>query len=312
MHYLLVGPGALGCLLYSLASKGKGREDRITLLDYNRDRASCLAEKGITFESQAESFTVPVTATTSPKDLGRIDVVLLCVKSYDVQGCIEFCAPILGPDTLLVFLQNGISHLNPQALGLDTPVAYGTTTEGATLLGKGHVKHAGSGVTYLGLLKTGEKGPGDALLQKTAKMLECSGLLVFTTTTILTRLWAKLFINVGINALTATLDCPNGKLLVIPGAKERMAAAVEEACAIARAKSIDFVGDPLAMTCEVAEKTASNISSMLQDVRNERRTEIDAINGAISAMGVELGIPTPENHRLTAEIKTIEAAYGHS
>jgi 2-dehydropantoate 2-reductase len=207
-------------------------------------------------------------------------------------------------------MQNGISHLDLQALTRSSPTAYGTTTEGATLLGKGHVRHAGSGTTFLGMLGNQENEAAcHPQLLATKKMLERSGLNVQITDNILSRIWAKLFINVGINALTATLNCPNGELLTRNGVSLRMTQAVQEAQAVAEAQDIELVGDPVTMTRDVAEKTALNISSMLQDVRNARRTEIDAINGAISAMGAELGIPTPENRRLYREIKEIEATY---
>ena len=87
--------------------------------------------------------------------------MILCVKSYDVISSLDFCKSILSKKTLLIFLQNGISHLDLQEHLHEATAAFGTTTEGATLLGPGQVRHAGSGITYLGFLtppaKTGGK-----------------------------------------------------------------------------------------------------------------------------------------------------------
>ena len=129
------------------------------------------------------------------------------------------------------------------------------------------------------------------------------------TADILHRLWAKLFINVGINALTAIHGCLNGDLLTIPGVAERMQTAVDEAEQVARASGIAVNGDPFTATVEVCRRTAANISSMLQDVRRRRRTEIDAINGTVVRVGQTLGLETPENLRLVQQIRAIEAEY---
>jgi len=84
---------------------------------------------------------------------------------------------------------------------------------------------------------------------------------------------------------------------------------VNEAEQVARAKGITVSGDPFMATVEVCRKTAANISSMLQDVRRQRRTEIDAINGAIVREGRALGLESPENLRLVQQIKDMEAGY---
>jgi len=171
------------------------------------------------------------------------------------------------------------------------------------------VRHAGSGLTYLGFLGQAPVAMR-RLLQKLQVVFEAGGLVVHESDEILARIWAKLFINVGINALTATLDCKNGELLTRPGVEQRMARAVAEAKSVAEAEGIALVDDPLPATKAVCVKTAENVSSMLQDVRKKRRTEIDAINGAIAKKGAAHHIATPENQLLYAEVKEIEARYG--
>ncbi len=309
MHFLLVGPGALGCLLSSLVTKGLAATgDRLTLLDHDGERAEYLTERGIVYQEGASCKTVPVTATSDPQHLGPVDVVLLCVKSYDVAASLAFCRPLLTATTLVVFLQNGIGHLSMQGHLGEATAAFGTTTEGATLLGRGHVRHAGNGVTSLGFLHAPDDHSAQ-LLEKTRAVFAAGGLQVHTAGNVLARLWAKLFINVGINALTATLACKNGELLTLPGIDVRMRAAVDEAMRIARAEGIEVMDDPYRATRIVCSKTAENVSSMLQDVRNKRRTEIDAINGAIVVRGSNYRIKTPENSLLCRQVQEIEAGY---
>ncbi|MBI4798405.1 MAG: hypothetical protein HY794_06665 [Desulfarculus sp.] len=105
----------------------------------------------------------------------------------------------------------------------------------------------------------------------------------------------------GINALTAILEVPNGKLLEIAGAGQVMAAAVAEALAVGQALGIAFLhADMQQALAEVASRTAQNISSMLQDIRARRRTEVEFINGFVTGAGQDQGLPCPVNQTLTS------------
>ncbi|WP_457578075.1 ketopantoate reductase family protein [Desulfomarina sp.] len=309
MHFLIAGPGALGCLLFSKLSHGiKGTPYTLGLLDYNTSRAKALSRSGILYFLDDNKLTVPAEVITEPENATPADVIIFCVKSYDLRNSLDFWSPLINRNTLLIFMQNGISHLDLGTHLHGGTAAYGTTTEGATLLAPGQVRHAGSGRTFLGFQHSVESR-FRGLLEKTENCLENGNLGTEITDQIMTRIWSKLFINVGINALTATLNCRNGELLTLTGVTDRMKTAVDEAVEIARRLQIDILDDPYRTTLLVAEKTADNISSMLQDVRNCKKTEIDAINGAIEQAGKKLNIPTPENSRLTREIKTIEENY---
>jgi len=154
-------------------------------------------------------------------------------------------------------------------------------------------------------------GPANAsgLLERAVAVLNGAGLASRITSAPLKHVWAKLFVNVGINGLTALLRCPNGQLLDSAETRERMTLAVREAEAVARASGISIDEDPLVATFRVCKATRNNISSMHQDIRNRRRTEIDAINGAVVAAGRKLGIPTPVNAELVRQVKELEAAF---
>jgi 2-dehydropantoate 2-reductase len=100
----------------------------------------------------------------------------------------------------------------------------------------------------------------------------------------------------------------NGELLEYPETREIMRSAVEEAAAVAKTKGIQVKWpDPVGQTERVCQATAINYSSMLQDVLNHKRTEIDFINGAIVREGESLGIPVPVNKTLTLLVKAMEA-----
>jgi len=142
-----------------------------------------------------------------------------------------------------------------------------------------------------------------------AAILTDAGIVAEVVDDITTHVWNKLVINVGINALTAIYNCANGALLDKEETRERLAKAVSEAAAVARHLGLPIMKDPIAATLEVCKATANNISSMLQDIRNKRPTEIDSINGAVVGAGQMAGIEVSENERLVRQIKEIEAGY---
>jgi 2-dehydropantoate 2-reductase len=120
-------------------------------------------------------------------------------------------------------------------------------------------------------------------------------------------LWGKLAVSAGINALTALLDIPNGELLARPDASELMLAAARETESVAAAKGIELPFEAAERVRAVAELTAGNHSSMLQDMRRGAPTEIEAINCAITREAVRQGVPAPVNDLLC---KLLRAARG--
>jgi 2-dehydropantoate 2-reductase len=123
--------------------------------------------------------------------------------------------------------------------------------------------------------------------------------------------WSKLIVNVGINALTAIMRQPNGRLLDFDETKAVMADLVAEAMAVARARGVRIThADPLATVYEVAKKTGANRSSMLQDFDRNRLSEIDFINGAIVREAAAAGVAVPVNATVTRLIKALEKGRG--
>ncbi|HBI15931.1 MAG TPA: 2-dehydropantoate 2-reductase [Desulfobulbaceae bacterium] len=315
MHIVIVGPGALGSLLTArlslyLAGQGKGRADsdhQVSLLDYKPQRAALLARGGLVLEEGDRRQHCTPAVAAAPEVCAGADVLFLCVKAAAVRAALDRIRPFLSSEQLILAMQNGIAHLE-LLTALPCMPGVGITTEGATLLAPGRVRHGGAGLTRLGLLPPATAA-AHSLLDRTTAVLKASGLAVRITHAPLKHVWAKLFINVGINALTALLRCPNGVLLDSLETRERMTMAVREAEAVARASGIPIDEDPLAATLKVCKATGTNISSMLQDISNRRRTEIDAINGAVVAAGSRLGIPTPVNAELVRQVKELESEF---
>ena len=206
-------------------------------------------------------------------------------------------------DSLVIGLQNGIRHLPLFQQQRPGRFAIGVTAQGATLVAPGHTRHGGNGMTCLGFPDTASD---PAPLQRTAEIFCRCQLNSVVEKDIIQRLWHKLIINCGINGLTVLYDCPNGELLKQPERQKRLAQLVNEAAAVARAQGITISGDPVARTMDVCRATANNISSMLQDIRANRQTEIMAINGALVEIAQHAKIDVPENRLLLRQVMELE------
>ncbi len=302
MHFLVVGPGAMGCL-FSARLKRAGYD--VTLLDYIEERARQINNQGIRVQGLSEEYRihVPTVSGTFPT---VPDLVLICVKSYKTRDAALAIRHGIGPQTVLVTLQNGLGNVEIlQEFFGEERVLGGVTAEGATLLGSGEIRHAGQGDTIIG-----PGGDPDDPAEKLVSAFNQAGFNCNSADHVKNLIWGKLIVNVGINPLTAITRLKNGLLPDLSGTRMIMEEAVKEAVAVARAKGIDLpYSDPLARVIEVCRATAGNVASMLQDVLKQRQTEIDAINGAIVREGKEMNIPTPINRTLTALVQAIQDSY---
>jgi 2-dehydropantoate 2-reductase len=304
MKIVIVGPGAMGCLLAAFLSKSK---EEIWVLDKNKERASQLQQSGISIEGISGNWQVEARVTAEPKEIDQADLIIFCIKSYHTKEAVIQVKSLVGENTKVLTLQNGIGNIEiiAEVVGTERVIG-GVTNLGATLLHVGRVRHAGKGETVIGRAD----GKISVELRTIREILNKAGLEARISRDIKGLLWSKLIINVGINALTAITRLNNGRLIEFESTRKILRDAVTEAIRIAKRKRIKLIyDDPLAKVEAVCEATATNVSSMLQDVLRKRRTEIDFINGVIVRQGQELGIPTPVNSLLVNLVKTIEDSY---
>jgi 2-dehydropantoate 2-reductase len=283
---LIAGTGALATLF---AARLSASGHPVTMLGAWENGLRALNENGARLvEANDVERAYPVVATDNPAECKGARYALVLVKSWQTERVARQLADCLAEDGLALTLQNGMGNreLLAEALG-SARVALGVTTTGATLLGPGLARAGGEGVISveahprLGPLETALTGAGFKV-----QVVSDADALV----------WGKLVINAAINPLTALLRVPNGELLQRPAAHKMMSVLAQEAAAVARAQDIHLpFEDAVQAAEEVARKTASNHSSMLQDVRRGAPTEIDAICGAITKMGEKLGVSTPVN-----------------
>ena len=304
MKIAVLGAGAMGSLFGGRLSAVKNC--RVLLYDINKEHLDTIARQGLAIEAaDASARTFHPEVAASPADVRGSDVFIVFVKANATKEVAERFAPFAGPETLALTLQNGLGNAEVLSSRFgEARTAAGVTSEGATYLGPGRIRHAGRGFTYLAM------SDGDnSKLAPLSELLSAAGFENHLETEVDSLIWSKLIVNVGINALTALLGVPNGRLLDLEKARELMADLVAEASAVAAARGVRLTfADPLKAVLEVARKTADNRSSMLQDVDRDRPTEIDMINGAVVREADQLGISVPVNRTLTRLVSALELA----
>jgi 2-dehydropantoate 2-reductase len=293
MQVVLFGAGAMACLFAARLA----RVAKVILIDTWAEGVAAIREQGILFEDLREIRTVRVQAQEPGGHAKPGDLAIVLVKSWQTDWVADCLDDFLKPQGIAISLQNGLGNLER----LGSRAFPGSTAEGATLLGPGHVRAGGAGPTHV----VAPEWVIDLLRGADFESYGCSPDEAESL------LWGKLAVSCGINALTALLRVANGELLKRPDASDLMLRATGECAAVARMKRIPLpFPDPAARVREVAEQTAKNRSSMLQDVLRGAPTECDAINGAVVREGNEAGVPTPVNEVLWRLVRAAVQLHG--
>ena len=304
MRIAIIGSGAMGSLFGGRLSLA--RHD-VILYDVYREHVEAINAGGLLIEDAASGVVTPThpAASTDPGAVEGADVLVIFVKSTSTEQAAAQFVPYARRDSIVLTLQNGLGneaiirrHFGPER------TAAGVTSQGATFLGPGRIRHAGKGPTHIGMAD----GRNERLVPLVTALGE-AGFETHVEKDVASLVWSKLIINVGINALTGIMGQPNGRLLDYEETRAVMADLVGEAVAVAKARGVRITfDDPVSAVMDVARRTGANRSSMLQDFDKGRETEIDFINGAIVREAAALGVPVPVNATMTRLIKAREKA----
>ena len=283
---LLVGTGALATLFATRLSEAG---HSVSMLGTWKKGLAELQQHGARIvDSNGNERAYKVHATDDPREVRGAKTALVLVKSWQTERAARQLKESLASDGLAVTLQNGIGNKETLMRDLGTArVSLGITTTGATLLGPGLVRAGGDGV--ISLEQNQALGPLEAALRSSNFNLQ----IVDDARSLI---WGKLVINAAINPLTALLQVSNGELLSRPNVRKMLGALARETAEVAAAEHVHLpFSNPVSAVEDVARKTASNHSSMFQDVRRGAPTEIDAICGAVTRRAAAHGISVPYN-----------------
>ena len=309
MRIGFVGCGAIGgCYASYLV-----RNHEVCVLDTYAPVIEAVRKNGIVVErclpGQEKQETVvarPAMASTDPKEIGVVDLLVVFVHYQYLEPAVRNALPMVGRHTMVLCLQNGLGNYDEIAKVIpEEQIIIGNTAFGATPVAPGHVKHTGIGVTNMGSPKAPQ-----ARVEEMAEGFRACGLEVLVHKNVMNAIWHKLLANVAINGMSALLETKNGFVDSNRYAHEAARMLVEEALVVANACGCTLDHDEeLEHVFDVSRSTDETISSMVQDVQHHRETEIRIITGAVVRFGKEHGIPTPCNNLLLHLVLAKQSIY---
>ncbi len=306
MKIVIVGSGAIGRLFAAFLAKGS---HEVILVDADQGVVDGINRSGLGLMELGESNPdtineFPVQAVSDPSTISDCDLVLLAVKSHATLVAAKSVLHLVGENSPILTLQTGLGNVEVLKKLLPSQhIIVAFTFMSATALGNNRVRQGGAGKTYMGTLN-GHFSPG---LREICKIFNECGIVSQMAHRIIGRLWCKVIVYSAINPVSSILKIPNGNLLSKMESVILMKKLIDEGKSVADAHTIDLVyPDLYALLFDACKQSSNNLSSMLQDLLNDRRTEIDAQNRAICDFAEEKGISTPTQYTMVQLIKLLE------
>ena len=303
MRIAVYGSGGVGAYFGGrLAQIGQD----VTFIARN-ENLSAMRSNGLKVGSIAGDFIIDkVKVTSNPAEVGIVDYVLCCVKAWQVTAAARAMKPMVGPDTLIVPLQNGVEA--PDQLGsiLDPAnVLGGLCAIVAFQASPGHIKHSGGNP----LIRFGHlDNRADPRVNTLSEIFNhCSGVKSSIPDDIIVAMWQKFMLISPWSGLGAVSRAPLGVLLEQPETRDLLVQATDEIYRLALARGIAMPADSVEKTLETLEGIPHNsTTSMQRDLVRGRPSELDAQNGAVVRLAYEVGFDTPINRYFLYSLRSLE------
>jgi 2-dehydropantoate 2-reductase len=312
LRFLIMGAGSIGSVVGGFLRLG-GHE---VYLIGKGPHIEAVSERGLDIggiwgERRVDAVNSATTVRAALDDGFEPEWSLLSVKSYDTRSALEDLRPALSGQRGVISLQNGLG--NVEAINEAAP---GMAVGGRVIFGATTVRPGRVDVTVCAddvLLGPAQGGPDG--VEEVCEAFRESGIPCRFEERILSFIWDKVLYNVCLNALATLLKTNYGSLGNDPGTWSIMEELAREFYAVASAEGVELVSSSVEQYLErfrsdLLPPTREHRSSMQEDVEQGRRTEIGALNGAVSRMGRRHGIETPVNDALTAMIRFLECEQG--
>ncbi len=269
---------------------------------------AAVRQKGLSVHSADQSFTVHPLASSDPRDLPPPNLIILSVKRYDLDAVIAQLQPMLGPQTTLLTLQNGVdTEARIREVAPGVPVIGGIAYIYSKVVEPGVIEHYTRGDVAIGSFRApspAEPTPS-VELQAVKVLFEGAGIPCRVSTDIMRTKWDKMCWNVVFNPLTVLLNDRIAKALSHPEMLAMIRLIVDEAVLVARAEGVPLAPGIADTVIQSAQEIREIHTSMFDDWKAGRRTEIDFLNGYLVRRGSALGIRVPVNQAVCALIKTL-------
>ncbi|MCJ1295829.1 hypothetical protein MMC34_007393 [Xylographa carneopallida] len=327
----ILGLGNVGCFVaHSL--KSMLMEPSITLLFHRKGLLDNWKKSGEIIELRIDGVpnirggfnvepTVPLSenesdaASSSATDFSPIHHLVIAVKAQNTVAALKPIQHRLTAESTVLFLQNGMgvieevnTRLFPSQTGRPNYMI-GINSHGLNSIEPFVITHAGNGSISFGTISPGKRDTYSDYLQQSMLQAEPLNTILCSPEKILQLQWEKLVANLVVNPQTTVLDCPNGRLAepemanTIRTLTTEISAVIQALPEMSARSKEQFLPDRLqALVTAIATKTAKNVSSMLQDVRAGKETEIAYITGYLLNRAEELGLRCEENEKLMREV----------
>ena len=257
---------------------------------------------GLTIKSAKGNFTVHPPAASDPRELATPDLIILAVKAYDLDEVMTQLEPVLTDRTVILTLQNGIDTEDRIIARLHRDcVVGGVAFIYSKIVEPGVIEHYKRGGVAIGELM----GHKSERLSQIAEIFKQAGISCQLSEDIRKSKWEKMCWNCVFNPLTVVIDDKVAKALDHPEMAGVIRQIVGEVAAVSAAVKVPLALDMAEKVVKWTQELRDIHTSMYDDWKAKRQTEIDYLNGYIVRVGRELGIPTPVNEALTAMVKTI-------
>src|SRR5687768_6712903 len=292
----------MGCL-YGAAFHRAGCE--VVLVDVNRANIDAINAHGLELETRAGTEHLPIPARLPEEVLEPVDLVVVFTKTFHTDAALAGVKAAIGPETWLLSLQNGLGNDRRLAAhAAEERILVGASALPSDLVGPGKVRSHGEGGTKLYPAFGGDP----AFAQEVCELLTAGGLPAALEPDIHGAIWSKAIFNATMNPLCALTRRTPGFLGAHEESRALIRALVEEGVAVASASGIAIPAQPIHDLTHVSVTDhANHEASMLQDVKAGRRTEVDAINGAIVEAARAAGVAAPLTETLWRLVKLEEA-----
>lgn len=306
MKISVVGTGAMGSI-YAALMGDAGNE--VWAVDLWEAHVEKIRASGLRLEGKSGDRTVKIQATTNTEEVGICDLVIIATKAMHVVAAAESAKAMIGPDTIVLTIQNGLGSPDNVAriLGKERVIVGVVAGFGASIKGPGHAHHHGMELVRLGEMN----GPITPRVEDVAQVWCHAGFTVKTFDDIDQLIWEKLICNVCYSGSCAVTEWTLGEVIADADAWRVAAGCATEAynVAVARGINLDF-DDPVAYVRDFGLKIPGSRPSMLLDHLEGRLSEIDAINGAIPPEGEKYGVPAPYNTVVSSLVRAKEKRLG--
>ena len=289
MRIAVVGAGGVGG--YFGGRLAQAGEDIIFIA--RGEHLKAMQASGLRVDSFLGNFVIqPVRATNDPRQVGLVDMVLVAVKAWQVPEVAPALMPMIGEETGVIYLGNGVEAPAQLTHVLGArPVLGGLTRISAAIAGPGLVKHLG----IEPFIAFGElDGQPSARVEALRLAFERAQVKVSVPADIQAAMWEKFIFIAAISGVGAVTRLPAGDFRRVPESRQLLEAAIDEVVALARRRKINLPEDIAQRTLAVIDGLAPTVTaSMQRDIMEGRPSELGAQNGAVVRMGLESGVPTP-------------------